>query len=73
MTAFLRIPMFRSLPPLLFAALGAGGCASRPEAPILAFLGGSAAVIIKGPIIHGNGVCILRQRQAAANASSRVR
>ena len=40
--------MFRSVPPLLFAALVAGGCASRPEAPILASLGGSAAALTAG-------------------------
>ena len=45
MTAFVRIPAFRSLTPLLFAALLAGGCASRPEAPILENLGGSAAAL----------------------------
>ena len=37
--------MFRRVPPLLFAALLAGGCASRTEAPILENIGGSAAAL----------------------------
>lgn len=45
MTAFVRISAFRSVTPLAFAALLAGGCASRPEAPILENLGGSAATL----------------------------
>ena len=37
--------MFRSVTPVLFAVLLAGGCASRPEAPILENPGGSAAAL----------------------------